>query len=329
MINTLPRGQFILGEDLPLEIIVTDEDGADLTTATATVTIRDSAGAVIVPAAAMTGSGSTERTFLYLLTTGAAQTITAAGFYRAQYIVTFGSVNDYAYQEIYVTSVPGNAPGGWPNEGDVEARFEDMGLTAPIGNTITNVLNACITAWERITGFQPFYGSGEDETRYYVPSGGKVISFLGGITAAPTSLTINGNYDDDGVYEGGTALVVNRDYTLLPQNALARGKPYTHARVTRYYSLCHDQWASIKVVAPFGYAEEVPADAWEAVMRCALSLLLPSAEIEASGGGSSIKQGPVEWKFEEAGGVSRATDYFMKYEQAVLLGYKMEAMRMS
>lgn len=108
MFNTLEKLDYILGEDLPLEITITDADGADLTTATATVTIRDASGATVLAATSMTGSGSTERTFLYLLTTGAAQAITTAGFYRAQYSVTFGTVIDYAYQDIWVLPVPGS-----------------------------------------------------------------------------------------------------------------------------------------------------------------------------------------------------------------------------
>jgi hypothetical protein len=108
MVNTLETLEYILGEDLPLELTVTDEDGADLSTATATVTIKDASGATVLSATAMTGSGTTERIFLYLLQTGAAQTIPTTGHYKAEYKVTYGNVNDQAYQDIYVLPVPGS-----------------------------------------------------------------------------------------------------------------------------------------------------------------------------------------------------------------------------
>lgn len=241
--------------------------------------------------------------------------------------VAVGSLDTFAITNAGATSIA--ALSGWPTTTDVETRFDESGLTAPSSNTMNAAINATVTAWERITGFSPFLGDGVDETRYYVPRGGKVIDFGGGLTDAPTSLTVNGNYTDAGVFENGTALVVNRDYTLLPTNALSKGKPYTHARVTRSYPLCYFEWASIKVVAPFGYAETVPADAWEAVMRCVLALLLPSAGVEASGGASTVKQGPVEWQFDANSSISQAISYFEKHEQGVLLGYKMERMNVS
>lgn len=194
-----------------------------------------------------------------------------------------------------------SAIAGWPTLLDVQTRLDEMGLTAPGDDTIEATIAAAVEAWERMTRFTPFLGTGSDETRYLNPSGGIIVPFGGGITDEPTELWINGSFDDDSLYVNGTELVFQRDYRLLPANALSKGQPYTHFQLTRRHFVLRN-YSSIKIVAPFGYAETVPSLAWESVMQEILVRLTPLLAIAESGGAEAIKQGPVEWKFGSGGG---------------------------
>ena len=105
----LPQRTFILGEHKTIGLKnIRQQTDANLTGVTATVTIYDSAGSTTLAATAMTmsGSGTPFMDASYLLTTGSAQTITAAGTYRADYVVTFGSEIQIWQQAIQVLSKP-------------------------------------------------------------------------------------------------------------------------------------------------------------------------------------------------------------------------------
>jgi hypothetical protein len=132
-----------------------------------------------------------------------------------------------------------------------------------------------------------------------------------------TSVTVAKTYANT----TGNAQVSGRDYQLKPANAPNKGKPFTYL-MSKLYEF-DDGEASIEIVGRAGYSDTVPADAWEAVMRCILAMLLPSIQATATGGASSIKQGPVEWKFDTGNTSSQAQSYFEKYEQDVLSTYSL------
>lgn len=93
---------FLFDENKDLQFTIEDEDGADLSATSATVTIYNSAGAVALTPQNMTGTGDYERTFHYTLTVGAAENLTTIGRYTARYILTYGSQQRYYEQTIYV-----------------------------------------------------------------------------------------------------------------------------------------------------------------------------------------------------------------------------------
>jgi hypothetical protein len=210
-------------------------------------------------------------------------------------------------------------PTGWPELDDVVGRLEDMGMTPPSDDTIAQVILACIAAWERMTGYDPFLADAEDSTWLFQPRDSCVVDFdhddgPGGFVSI-TSVTVAKTYASP----TGNVQVAGRDYQLKPANAVNKGKPYTYLLSKAW------EWdggeASVQVIGRAGYTDTVPADAWEAVMRCILSLLLPVSQMTATGGASSIKQGPVEWKFDGAGSTSQAQSHFEQYEADVISGY--------
>lgn len=104
---TLPGRTFILGEKKNIGIKnLRNEPGTTLAAATGTVIIYDSAGATTLSLQSLTMSGTTRVKGTYLLTTGAAMNITAAGTYRAVYTVTNGSSVQKWQQELVVKAQP-------------------------------------------------------------------------------------------------------------------------------------------------------------------------------------------------------------------------------
>lgn len=231
--------------------------------------------------------------------------------------VTVPAIDTFAIANAGQTSFSGIA--GWPTLLDVQARLSEMGLTAPSDDTIEAQIAAAVGAWEKMTNYEPFLGSGNDETRY-LTADTCLIDFGGGITAVPTSLTINGTYDDNGDYQNGTALVRNRDYILMPQNALAKGLPFTYCKLVRYRVLGRE--GAVKIVASFGYAETVPALAWEAVMRCILALLMPQQMISVSGGLERVSEFDATEHYGAQGPVPTATRYFEDYCMSAVRKYR-------
>lgn len=82
----------LLGDNIPIEVEVTERDGADLSSATATISIYKSGGA-LVASDDMVGSGTTTRRFSYLLQTqpGDGAVLSEIGHYRLVIQVTFES----------------------------------------------------------------------------------------------------------------------------------------------------------------------------------------------------------------------------------------------
>lgn len=251
-------------------------------------------------------------------------------FYVVQKFATIGGDTVTGYDTFYISGglTSFAAITGWPTLADIEARLSDMGLTPPADATTNALIAAAVAAWDDATGYEPFLGTGDDETRYLTGEG-SLIDFGGGITAVPTSLTINGYYNDAGTYTGGTALVVNRDYQLLPLNALAKGKPYTYAKLKRSYvwgiaqTFPHGSGeGGVKIVASFGYAETVPADAWEAVMDYILNGLLIQSGVAISGGLSEWAEADTRERYGAEGPIPSAVNFFETRHKATLLRYR-------
>ena len=213
---------------------------------------------------------------------------------------------------------------GWPTLADVEARLSDMGLTPPADATTNAMIAAAVAAWEKATRYEPFLSSGDDSTRYFRPEYHAVnqthlVFFNGGIIAVPTSFTVNGYYDENGAYAGGQVLVVNRDYQLFPENAEERERPYTYAEV--FWSRMDTRSKNVKVVAPVGFAETVPGQAWEAVMQEILVRVFPSQMVSVSGGAQRKKLGSAEVDYGSGGGTFGAARLLMSETARIALSH--------
>jgi len=93
------------GDTDQIGIDVVEVDGADLSAATATVSIYDAYGGRLVTDAAASATGTTTRKFRYNLATGAGTSF-EAGEYSAMWKVTYGSVVKHAEQPITLNANP-------------------------------------------------------------------------------------------------------------------------------------------------------------------------------------------------------------------------------
>lgn len=285
------RDPFVLGEDDDLDFTVTDENDANLSSATATVTITDATGATVLAATAMTGSGTTERRFVYTLTTGPAANLTAVGEYLATYIVTYGSRHIYYEQVIRVIASLALST-AWPDEDDIAERLQEAGIAVPARRILTRIRAAAIIRWQHLTRFYPFLSTGVDETRRFSPPESAVLPLKAGVLTL-TSLTVH-------VYPGssGTVLTVNEDFWLMPEDAAEKGQPYRWIQFRRWW---HGLPRSMVIIGKWGYSLTVPDDAWEAVMSLAIAQVLKKISAPGVGGLMNIKLGQDSWTWNPSG----------------------------
>lgn len=101
--------EITLEEKVLLRLFAWGEDLADISACTATVQILNGAGSTVLSETAMDASGTTERLFSYLLETGTGELITAAGYYKAVYRITYEGSVARLEQDVIVLPVTNDA----------------------------------------------------------------------------------------------------------------------------------------------------------------------------------------------------------------------------
>lgn len=96
-----------LGEEKNLRIVITDnETGQDLSAATSTITIYDSAGTATLAETSCSETGTDRLVCSYFLTSGSGKTLTTAGTYRVVWKVVFNSVKRKWQQQLNLYGSP-------------------------------------------------------------------------------------------------------------------------------------------------------------------------------------------------------------------------------
>lgn len=192
----------------------------------------------------------------------------------------------------------------WPTASEVAAQMVSAGLvsSAPSDESIEPYLGAAIEEWERSTGFRPFKEGGSASYRYDPPGPDGILELRAGFTAITAVAAYLNDTDETGV-----ALIVLTDYELWPYEARAEDRPYTEIRFRRSVG---SRARSVKVTGTRGYDDEIPYEAWVAVLKDAGQKYL-NASVSGSAGARVIKQGPVTIEYTDDGSVLTA------WEQAI------------
>jgi hypothetical protein len=175
-------------------------------------------------------------------------------------------------------------PTHYPTANDLNSVFREMNLDAPSATRATALVKAAARSFERLTGWAPFLSSGADETRRFDPpghhggytavprGGGRVVRLDAGLIAI-TSVKVRGQLMTSGA-----------DYFAKPNNA----SPAQYIEFTRPI---HGFPQCVEITGKWGFAAELPDDAWLCILRIAMLDALGERLIAMTGGLSQWSEG--------------------------------------
>lgn len=179
----------------------------------------------------------------------------------------------------------------WPVPADVTAFLTEMGVSA--GNlNVQDAIDDAIATWDSDTGYRPFLADTADVTRSYTRPAfrGPNLILDNGLTAAPTSVVTN-----------GATLTLNTQYYLKPDNAIVMGipieeieflvSPWTYGSGGDFGLVDDIVAGTVYVTGKWGYATNIPADAWRTVLLGAAARLYTPLWVKQTSGLSKIAIG--------------------------------------
>lgn len=168
--------------------------------------------------------------------------------------------------------------------------------SAPDG--LETFIRLAVQKAEDLSGWRPYFSSGQAEGRRFDPPEDGRLSLRGGVLSI--SSVVIGYTDDD----AGTELEENTGYTVEPGDAWSRGEPVTHIRLYgSTLGLVSGAGRSVVVTGVWG--KVLPAT--EAYQAAKDALLLGAAAeafefaSESPGEVASLKQGPVTVEYQKTG----------------------------
>lgn len=203
----------------------------------------------------------------------------------------------------------------YPTATDLQTYVTDSGLTAPTNFDFQSKVDSAVKEWEERTGWFPFLAQKGDETfkldqtdrgwgwgtgwGYFGGgfgtwrAGTRILDLECGVLSI-TSMSINGVYLKEGC-----------DYRLLPLNARRQGWPFTCIDFMGYSFAWSIAGASeVTIVARCGFCTELPADAWQAILRRAFAEAVPQLSMNISGGLLERRRGDEQQRFGGPGNAS-------------------------
>lgn len=141
------------------------------------------------------------------------------------------------------------------------------GADADIAEAITTASRAVDKACDRV-----FYlrDVSNDEVRTYSPRM-PTVCFVDDLAAAPT--TVLSDQDGDGVFE--LTWTLHTDYELMPENAVADGRPYTYLKIKPSSGHTFPHWNphSVQVTGRFGWTT-TPSEVLSLTRLLAVQILM-------------------------------------------------------
>jgi len=152
---------------------------------------------------------------------------------------------------------------------------------------LAGAIDAARRSFENDTDHRPFLAATSATERAFDPPTNGPLLFCGSLAVAPTSVT----YQPYG--SSAETLTLRQDYTLEPSNALSMGEPITRLRFRRRWTtpLAPEQLQSVLITGRWGYATEVPDDAYQAILERGAANVWTQLTQSATGGLLGWKHG--------------------------------------
>lgn len=160
-----------------------------------------------------------------------------------------------------------------------DARFGALDLTVKAG--------AAAAEWERRTAWRPFLAQAGQSRRFDAPWAARTLELSGGLLSL-TTLTV----DDD-------ARTLDEDFWLGPENAAAKGLPYTFVEFAG--RAVASARRGIEITGDWGRMETLTDDIWQAVLHYGACLCYPELSLGISKGAYSIRDVNFEIRYAGAG----------------------------
>lgn len=194
---------------------------------------------------------------------------------------------------------------------DLIQRLKNIGLSgvvssnddviAGINMDADSIMLAAVSEFEYETDYVPFLAGSQDTTRSYDPSGperrhsGHVYSVIrggskyleidGGLVSL-TSVVTGITFDDTGTPQTGITRVLNRDFTIRPENAPARNRPYEWIE---FFFPMYGMANSIQITGKFGFCTTLPAQVWRAILDRGVAIVLNDTT-------PAVNNGVIRWQ---------------------------------
>jgi hypothetical protein len=206
----------------------------------------------------------------------------------------------------------------YPSGDDLAAFLSEFGVEVTNTAALDTLAAAGVATFEAAVGRVML--AGEERTDTFDPPTDGLLDLSADLAAPPTSIT----------YQPYTStpqsFVIAQDYSLLPQNALARGKPIERIRLSRAWCQPYGfgQVDSIAVTGLWGYGLTIPDDAWLAMLSAGASAFFDKGSLGGGGAIKSWKEGNSSATYAEVTAADRAAlkQAFLIDTPAVIATYR-------
>lgn len=189
----------------------------------------------------------------------------------------------------------------WPAGDDLRALILSLGLAGAGGPAVIDALAlgakvaAGVAEFGARTRWQPFLADAASSTRIYDWPAAGVLNLDGGLVSL------------DSVSSGGLALTAGMQYVPKPDNAPARGRPFTSVVLRAglsvplgtAYALGYRR--TVEVTGRWGFAAALPPDVFSAVLSYAAAQCVPELALSISRGRAELREGDAMYRFASSG----------------------------
>lgn len=183
---------------------------------------------------------------------------------------------------------------------------------------LASIAEAVQAAWEADTGWKPFLRDSSDVSRRIDPPGPNRRGLSRGaeqrLELESGLLAVTSFVSGYSATDGGSALTLEEDYYLYPANAGLDMRPWTAIDFPGY------QWGlpqSLRITGRWGYAAQIPADAWQAMLRQGALLLISELSLNATGGVEAWTWADRQERFDTKAWEGYAERWQSQWRQAV------------